>query len=249
MVPRVALVLGAAPAGLRRMLLESIAQPYASEGRRVLLLESDPHADDGIEILQEVYGLDLPIMRRSLGASPRDVLLLPAAERRSLFARLAADEGRSDLVLIDLGLPESILCPRLQFLVDTLVVALTSDESSLYEAYRALRGLSERRPGLGPFVVSLAQSAEEGELLFDRFRQISKDFLNVPVVDGGWLELREGSSRDTAPAPFSASLSDELVEVLASVPPRGLSQDTFLGNRDRPFFDHLCEWLDPFLQS
>src|SRR5206468_5937919 len=140
-----------------------------------LLLESALPLDDATAMLDVALQRGEMIRRRNLGVSARDIFLLSSTERKALFDALATEEKRVDLIVIDLELPESILCPRLQFLVDTIVVALTSQESSLYEAYRALRGLHERRPGVEVYAVVFADTEEEAEMGFSRFSAIAKD--------------------------------------------------------------------------
>lgn len=271
---RVVLTLAAAPPGIRRILGERLAEPLTAQGRRVLLVESDPtDLDSGL--FEQALGLDVPLLRRWMGASTREILLMPAAERKSLFSRLAVDERRSELVVMDLGLPESIFCSRLSFFVDELVVALTPRDSSLYEAYRALRGLQETRPDLTPFVVPFAPSAEDAQELFDRFQRIAKDFLTLPVAAGGWIELpgskavsyrglapgrsvvsgsiragdptdREDSERFvTGEVPASPGLSMSLVRVLSEGPVAPAKRGSTVRDAGRAFFDHLGEWFGP----
>ena len=194
-------------------------------------------------------------------------------QRAQLFATLADEERRSELVLLGVGLPDSIVCPRVLPLVDTIVVGLTRQESSLYEAYRALRGLPERRPGLEPYAVTIASSAEEAALLLERFRQIAKDFLRMSVLDGGWLELASLPMQPSEPAPVGRhslawdpnrpGIAPDLLARLergraaapasgASRPPSGegsgdvsRSESRHEGRPERPFFERLAEWFGP----
>ena len=243
-LPRVLLVLGAVPYQMRRMLLEALASPFTSEGHRVMLVETDAESDIENELYEDALGLDLPIFKRRLGRSTREVLLLRPAERTELFKALSADERRSRLVLINLELPETMLSPRLQFLVDGIVVALTARESSLYEAYRALRGLRERRPELAPFVVPLANSEEDAALLLDRFRRISKDFLSLGVLEGGWLRLAAGPPNEKGRGSHGSGISPSLEDLATGASPSALPPNLVLRERGRPFFDHLREWFD-----
>jgi len=179
------------------------------------------------------------------------------AQRAQLFASLAAEERRSELVLFGVGLPESIFCPRMLPLVDTIVVGLTRQESSLYEAYRALRGLPERRPGLSPYAVTVASSPEEAALLLERFRQIARDFLRIPILDGGWLELAAmpqgsgGADAAAAEGPRDTSrpgIHPELLALLAAGRGAGGPQEPDArtdGRPEPPFFERLAGWFGP----
>ena len=255
---RVALFLSTLPPHLRRRVLDTLGAPIVASGRRVLFLEPDPAGDVADGLIEEALGLETAVWRRSLGASPREILLMRPAQREQLFAGLAAEERRSQLVLLGVGLPESIFCPRMIPLVDTIVVGLTRQESSLYEAYRALRGLPERRHDLTPYAVTIASSAEEAALLLQRFRQIARDFLRSPVLDGGWLELAalpQGSPDAGAAASdeprdgLRPGLDPTLLELLGS--PRGAEGDPagsargFDGRPDRAFFERLADWFGP----
>lgn len=266
--PRVALFLSTLPPRLRRRTLDCLAAPLVAAGRRVLFLEPDPTDDDAGNLIEEALGLDTAVWRRSLGASPREILLMRPAQREQLFGALAAEERRSELVLLGVGLPESIFCPRMLPLVDTIVVGLTRQESSLYEAYRALRGLPERRPGFSPYAVTIASSAEEATRLLERFRQIAKDFLRMPVLDGGWLELAAMPQATSGPGVAGAAPPDErteasrygidpaLLDLLASghgetddPPGNGPGPSdpdrSHDGRPERAFFERLADWFGP----
>lgn len=243
---RVVLTLAAASSGLRRVLSEALAQPLTQQGRCVLLVESEPPDADGL--FEQALGLDVLLSRRWLGAATRDILLMPAVDRRSLFSRLAREEQRSEMIVMDLGLPESVFCSRLQFFVDEIVVAITPRDSSLYEAYRALRGLQEKRPGLAPFVVSFAKDREDAQDLFERFETIARDFLNLPVTAGGWIELPIAHpSEPKHPLSASPGLSDSLERALVEGPSRSTVRHGSLREAGRPFFDHLSEWFGPIM--
>lgn len=237
--PRVALLMGAAPVRMRRMLLENLASPLAADGKEVLVVETAQPRDDPAATLEVALDTVAVVTRRSLGISARDLLLRSEAERKEILGRLAAEEGRCALVVIDVELPESILCPRLQFLVDTVIVALTSNESSLYEGYRALRGLSERGSGTEIFVVSIVAREEEAGVFFERFRTIAHDFLKLEVRQGGWLML-PGPEEGARPKPHVAG---SLARVLRTAPARGSSTRAHPSTEYRPFFTQLAEWF------
>ena len=247
--PLVVLLLGATPLRLRRFLLEAIADPVASEQRGVMLLESALPLDEAAVMLDLALDRDGPVKRRNMGLAARDILMLSPAERRDLFERLAEDERGSDLIVINLELPESILCPRLQFLVDAVVVALTSNESSIYEAYRALRGLPERRPGLSVFAVPYATSTDEAAAILQRFSTIASEFLKLKVEDGGWLEL-PGSALDSAGrgAPV-ARLAPNLRGLVRSGSGSWRSEALTPSLESESFFEQLGDWFGPTVAS
>lgn len=244
-IPRTVLLLGATPLLLRRLLLEALAAPVAEEGRGVLLLESASPLDDASGMLEFAFERTPATLRRNLGVPARDLLLHSPSERKALFDALSADERRSDLVVIDLELPESILCSRLLFLVDQVVVALTSNETSIYEAYRALRGLPERRPGIEIFALSIARSRQEADFLFDRFSAIAKEFLRMPARDGGWLAIPDASVDPPLREVPVTTISAALAETLRSAPARDPSRRDFIFEGNRSFFDHLGDWFGP----
>ena len=133
--------------------------------------------------------------------------------------------------------------------MDAVVVALTSNESSIYEAYRALRGLPERRPGLSVFAVPYATSTDEAAAILQRFSTIASEFLKLKVEDGGWLEL-PGSALDSAGrgAPV-ARLAPNLRGLVRSGSGSWRSEALTPSLESESFFEQLGDWFGPTVAS
>ncbi|MBC8109369.1 MAG: MinD/ParA family protein [Anaerolineae bacterium] len=113
-------------------------------------------------------------------------------DRQRLVDSLGQLEMQTDIILIDTGAGISPNVLSFTRCADHVLVVTTPEPTAITDAYAVIKVVSKdnqsRRLSL---LVNQAQSSAEAKVVFDRIAKVAKQFLNVTVLDGGWLPADE----------------------------------------------------------
>jgi flagellar biosynthesis protein FlhG len=185
----------------------NLAIQLAAAGKAVVLLD----ADLGLANADVLCNVDLPnnlshvIARKKelhevLIEAPGGFKLIGGAsglarmadlsdfDRQRLIHSLAELEQRADVILIDTGAGISPNVLSFTRAADHVLVVTTPEPTAITDAYAVVKVLSrdhgDRRISL---LVNQVRNANEGKVVHTRIAKVAKQFLNVSVLDAGYV--------------------------------------------------------------
>src|SRR4051812_29325341 len=113
-------------------------------------------------------------------------------DRQRLVAALGELEQQTDIILIDTGAGISPNVLSFTRCADHVLIVTTPEPTAITDAYAVIKVVSKdnnlRRLSL---LVNQVRSPAEAKIVFERIAKVAKQFLNVSVLDGGWLPADE----------------------------------------------------------
>lgn len=189
----------------------NLAIRLAAAGKSVVLLD----ADLGLANADVLCNIDLPFNLSHVisGQRPLDDVMVRApggfrliggasglarmadlsdADRRRIVDSLAVVEQQADFIVIDTGAGISPNVLSFTRAADDVLVVTTPEPTAITDAYAVVKVLSRdagpelvrRRTSL---LVNQAMSPEEAQLVYERIARVARQFLNVNVLNAGWL--------------------------------------------------------------
>lgn len=189
----------------------NLAIRLAAAGKNVVLLD----ADLGLANADVLCNIDLPFNLSHLisGQRPLDDVMVRApggfrliggasglarmadlsdADRQRIVASLAVVEQQADFIVIDTGAGISPNVLSFTRAADDVLVVTTPEPTAITDAYAVVKVLSRdaggeqarRRTSL---LVNQALSPEEAQLVHERIARVARQFLNVNLLNAGWL--------------------------------------------------------------
>lgn len=113
-------------------------------------------------------------------------------DRQRLVDSLIELERQTDIILIDTGAGISPNVLSFTRCADHVLIVTTPEPTAITDAYAVIKVVSKdnavHRLSL---LVNQCRSPAEGRIVFDRIAKVAKQFLNVSVLDGGYLPADE----------------------------------------------------------
>jgi flagellar biosynthesis protein FlhG len=189
----------------------NLAIQFASAGRDVVLLD----ADLGLANADVLCNINLTSNLSHVIARKKELheVLVPAPggfrliggasglarmadltdmDRQRLVDSLAELERQTDIILIDTGAGISPNVLSFTRCADHVLVVTTPEPTAITDAYAVIKVVSKdngvRRLSL---LVNQVRSPQEARVVFERIAKVAKQFLNVTVLDGGWVPADE----------------------------------------------------------
>lgn len=185
----------------------NLAVCLAQAGQRVIILD----ADLGLANIDVVFGIrpqhnlmdvingdmDLDeimvqgpcgIQIIAGGSGVAELAQLKSEKAEKLFAQLKFLEDKADFLLIDTGAGISDGVISFCHAADQIVVITNPEPTSLADAYGIIKIISSRRPeSYISVLVNRVENEEEGNLVQERLRNVSEEFLNFKLHSLGYL--------------------------------------------------------------
>jgi flagellar biosynthesis protein FlhG len=179
----------------------------ASAGKDVVLLD----ADLGLANADVLCNVDLPCNLAHVIGGKRDInevmvrapggfrLIggasglakmadLSDGDRQRLVDSLEQIEQQADFLVIDTGAGISSNVLSFTRAADHVLVVTTPEPTAITDAYAVVKVLSrdgaDRRTSL---LINQVLSEHEGRVVYDRIAKVARQFLNVNVLDAGWV--------------------------------------------------------------
>lgn len=189
----------------------NLAIQFAAAGRNVVLLD----ADLGLANADVLCNVDLPynlshvIARKKelnevMVKVPGGFQLIGGAsglarmadlsddDRQRLIDSLAELERTTDIILIDTGAGISPNVLQFTRAADHVMVVTTTEPTAITDAYAVIKVISrDDAPRRISLLVNQARSQAEAEVVQDRIAKVAKQFLNVSVLDAGYVPADE----------------------------------------------------------
>jgi len=113
-------------------------------------------------------------------------------DRQRLVDALAELERQTDIILIDTGAGISPNVLSFTRCADHVLVVTTPEPTAITDAYAVIKVVSKDNVGRRlSLLVNQVRSPGEGRVVHDRIAKVAKQFLNVPVLDGGYVPVDE----------------------------------------------------------
>src|SRR5690348_5640360 len=113
-------------------------------------------------------------------------------DRQRLVNSLGELERQTDIILIDTGAGISPNVLSFTRAADHVLVVTTPEPTAITDAYAVIKVVSRDNIGRRlSLLVNQVRSPGEGRVVHDRIAKVAKQFLNVPVLDGGFVPLDE----------------------------------------------------------
>lgn len=185
----------------------NLAIQFARAGRDVVLLD----ADLGLANADVLCNVDLPynlshvIARKKelnevMVQVPGGFRLIGGAsglarmadltdgDRQRLIDALAELERGTDIILIDTGAGISPNVLTFTRCADHVLVVTTPEPTAITDAYAVVKVISrDAQPRRISLLVNMARSQAEADVVQERIAKVAKQFLNVNVLDAGYL--------------------------------------------------------------
>jgi flagellar biosynthesis protein FlhG len=185
----------------------NLAITFAMAGKEVVLLD----ADLGLANADVLCNMDLPFNLSHVIANKKDVKdvlfkapggfrLLGGAsglarmadltefDRQRLVNALGELEQTADIILIDTGAGISPNVLSFTRAADDVLVVTTPEPTAITDAYAMVKVISkDNQPRRVSLLVNQARNGNEARLVYDRIATVSKKFLNVRVLDAGFV--------------------------------------------------------------
>jgi flagellar biosynthesis protein FlhG len=247
----------------------NLAIKFASAGKKVVLLD----ADLGLANADVLCNLDLPsnlshvISRRKqlsevLVRGPGGFQLiggasglarmadLSEADRRHLTDALATLEAQSDLILIDTGAGISPNVLSFTRAADHVLVVTTPEPTAITDAYAMIKVISRQQDESSPrrqpvsLLVNQVRAPAEAKLVYERIAKVARQFLNVDVLDAGYVAADEqvpSAVRQRKPFILASPRcpASECIGALAARLERGVGRREDTGG----FFNRMGKWF------
>jgi flagellar biosynthesis protein FlhG len=189
----------------------NLAIKLSSAGRNVLLLDADlglANADVLCNI-ELPYNLSHVISRKKdlqdvIFKAPGGFRLVGGAsglarmadlnehERQRLVDALSELEATADIVLIDTGAGISPNVLSFTRAADNVLVVTTPEPTAITDAYAVIKVITrDSVAGRVSLLVNQVQSPAEGQAVHERISRVAKQFLQVSVLDAGYLPADE----------------------------------------------------------
>ena len=190
----------------------NLAIQFAAAGRDVVLLDADLGLANA-DVLCNVNlssNLSHVIARKKelhevLAPAPGGFRLIGGAsglarmadltdfDRQRLVDALAELERQTDIILIDTGAGISPNVLSFTRCADHVLIVTTPEPTAITDAYAVIKVISKeewagRRVSL---LVNQVRSAAEGKIVFERIAKVAKQFLNVAVLEAGYVPADE----------------------------------------------------------
>lgn len=222
-----------------------LAAGLARQGRRVLLVD----ASDRLGTLDVMLGVAPRVPLDALRggrAQPEDLLLpvstgltllpasgahgervLPAAERRVLFARVAALFPRYDLVLLDAGASAASILDACACGVTRILAVTTAERVAIAATYALVKLVHDRHPGVRVDVLASRTTDAAAELAHRAINTATARFLSRTVHLAGVVPddphfataIAAGlGTHDAAEASFAAQVLQDIGDHLFDPP-------------------------------
>jgi flagellar biosynthesis protein FlhG len=190
----------------------NLAIQFAAAGRDVVLLD----ADLGLANADVLCNINLSSnlshviarkkeLREVLVPAPGGFRLIGGAsglarmadltdfDRQRLVDALAELERQTDIILIDTGAGISPNVLSFTRCADHVLIVTTPEPTAITDAYAVIKVISKeecagRRVSL---LVNQVRSAAEGKIVFERIAKVAKQFLNVAVLEAGYVPADE----------------------------------------------------------
>jgi flagellar biosynthesis protein FlhG len=185
----------------------NLAIKLASAGKRVVLMD----ADLGLANADVLCNIDLPSNLSHVISQKRelaDVMVdgpggfkliggasglarmadLSDLDRQRIVTALAELEARNDIILIDTGAGISPNVLSFTRCADQVLVVTTPEPTAITDAYAVIKVISRDAPDRPlSLLVNQVRVQGEGQLVYDRIAKVAKQFLNVHVMDAGFV--------------------------------------------------------------
>jgi flagellar biosynthesis protein FlhG len=185
----------------------NLAIKLASAGKEVVLLD----ADLGLANADVLCNVDLPSnlshvisRKRELADvmvdAPGGFKLIGGAsglarmadltdyDRQRLVTALAELEARTDVILIDTGAGISPNVLSFTRCADHVLVVTTPEPTAITDAYAVIKVISREDPDRPmSLLVNQVRENGEGRMVYDRIAKVAKQFLQVNVLDAGYV--------------------------------------------------------------
>jgi len=185
----------------------NLAIQLASSGKRVVLLDADlglanadvlcnlnipnnlSHVIAGKKALADVM-VPAPGGFKLIGGASGLARLadLSESDRQRLVTSLEDLEQHSDIILIDTGAGIGPNVLSFTAAADQVLVVTTPEPTAITDAYAVVKVVSAGTPrGPVSLLVNQVKNADEARLVHQRIAKVAKQFLQVPVLDIGWI--------------------------------------------------------------
>jgi flagellar biosynthesis protein FlhG len=109
-------------------------------------------------------------------------------DRQRLVTALAELEAQSDVILIDTGAGISPNVVSFTRCADQVLVVTTPEPTAITDAYAVIKVISRDAPDRPlSLLVNQVRRPEEGRLVYERITKVAKQFLDVSVLDAGFV--------------------------------------------------------------
>jgi flagellar biosynthesis protein FlhG len=189
----------------------NLAIQFAAAGRDVVLLD----ADLGLANADVLCNINLTCNLSHVIARKKELseVLVPAPggfrliggasglarmadltdmDRQRLVDSLVELERQTDIILIDTGAGISPNVLSFTRCADHVLIVTTPEPTAITDAYAVIKVVSKdnniRRLSL---LVNQVRSSQEAKVVFERIAHVAKQFLNVTVLDGGYVPADE----------------------------------------------------------
>jgi flagellar biosynthesis protein FlhG len=166
-------------------------------------------------------------------------------DRQRLVDALAELERQTDIILIDTGAGISPNVLSFTRCADHVLVVTTPEPTAITDAYAVIKVVSKDNVGRRlSLLVNQVRSPGEGRVVHDRIAKVAKQFLNVPVLDGGFVPLDEQvplSVRKRTPFSLASPrcAASQAVVKLAMRLEQGVAAKIDTGG----FFNRMSKWF------
>ena len=242
----------------------NLAIQFASAGKEVVLLD----ADLGLANADVLCNVELPFNLAHVIARKkelRDVMVkapggfrliggasglarmadLSDADRQRLVDALAGIELEADIMVIDTGAGISPNVLSFTRAADHVLVVTTPEPTAITDAYAVIKVISkdegDRQVSL---LVNQVRSPVEARIVHERIAKVARQFLNVSVLDAGYISLDEAvvaAVRRRVPFVLSAPRSPASV-CLAHLAVR-LEHGVAASLEPSGFFQRMSRWF------
>jgi flagellar biosynthesis protein FlhG len=113
-------------------------------------------------------------------------------DRQRLVDSLGELERQTDIILIDTGAGISPNVLSFTRCADHVLVVTTPEPTAITDAYAVIKVVSKDNVGRRlSLLVNQVRSPGEARVVHDRIAKVARQFLNVPVLDGGYVPADE----------------------------------------------------------
>jgi flagellar biosynthesis protein FlhG len=114
---------------------------------------------------------------------------LTDTDRQSLIEALAALEASTDVILIDTGAGISPNVLSFTRAADHVLVVTTPEPTAITDAYAVIKVISRDAPDRPmSLLVNQVRENGEGRQVYERIAKVARQFLNVTVLDAGFVQ-------------------------------------------------------------
>ena len=166
-------------------------------------------------------------------------------QRAQLMQELASLEAENEVIVVDTGAGIGPDVLHFACAADMVLVVTTPEPTSVTDAYAFIKVLSQRGfAGNVALLVNLVADRQEGRLTYQRISQVARQFLNVKVLDAGYVlddpKVREAIRlRQPFVLAFPRCAASRCLTALAS----RLSRGGTVNQQKEGFFRRVASWF------